>query len=249
VQPNANWYETSIHELGHIYYFMSYSRPEVPIVLREGANRAYHEGIGSMLGVAASQRNFLVSRGLAPADAKVDPIAKLLQEALSNVVFIPWSAGVMTQFEHELYANGLPAEKLNATWWELVRKYQGIVPPAPRDESFTDAASKTHVTDDPAQYYDYALSYALLFQLHDHIARNLLKQDPRDTDYWGNREVGNFLRTLMAPGASRPWREVLRETTGRELDAQAIVDYFAPLQAWLVEQNQGRKHTLEDLGI
>ncbi len=51
----------------------------------------------------------------------------------------------------------------------------------------------------------------------------------------------------MAPGASRPWREVLRETTGRELDAAAMVDYFQPLYDWLVEQNRGRKHTLPEL--
>ena len=35
--------------------------------------------------------------------------------------------------------------------------------------------------------------------------------------------------------------------TGRALDAQARVDYFQPLYEWLVEQNQGRAHTLPDL--
>ncbi len=107
--------------------------------------------------------------------------------------------------------------------------------------------TKTHINDDPGQYYDYALSTALLFQLHDHVATQILKQDVHDTDYYGNRDVGSFLRDLMAPGASRPWRQVLRETTGRELDAQAMLDYFAPLYDWLVEQNQGRTHTVPDL--
>ncbi len=51
----------------------------------------------------------------------------------------------------------------------------------------------------------------------------------------------------MAPGASRPWQEVLERTTGRALDAQAMVDCFQPLYEWLVEQNQGRAHTLPDL--
>lgn len=74
-----------------------------------------------------------------------------------------------------------------------------------------------------------------------------MKQDPHDTDYYGSRAIGEFLRDLMAPGASRPWRQVLRETTGRELDAQAMVEYFRPLYDWLVEQNRGRKHTLPEL--
>ena len=31
------------------------SDPDVPVLLREGANRAYHEGLGSMMGMAAMQ--------------------------------------------------------------------------------------------------------------------------------------------------------------------------------------------------
>jgi peptidyl-dipeptidase A len=218
VEPDPYWWETTLHELGHIYYYMSYSRPEVPIVLRGGANRAYHEGVGSLIGLASMQRQFLVGRGLVPADAQVDQVAQLLFEAMNYV-----------------------------RWWELVERYQGVAPPEPRGEEYADAVTKTHINNDAAQYYDYALSYALLFQLHDHIARNILVQDPHDTDYWGSQEVGAFLKSVMAPGASRPWREVLRETTGRELDAQAMVDYFQPLYEWLVVQNQGREHTLPEL--
>src|SRR5690606_24805448 len=36
VEPIAEWWETTLHELGHLYYFISYTRPEVPYVLREG---------------------------------------------------------------------------------------------------------------------------------------------------------------------------------------------------------------------
>ncbi len=247
VEANPYWYETVHHELGHVYYFMAYSNPDVPLVLRDGANRAYHEAIGSMIGLAASQRRFLVNRGLADESAEVDEIAKLLQEALNHVVFIPWSAGVMTRFERALYADSLPGEALNATWWDLVRRYQGVVPPGRRGEEHADALSKTHISDDAAQYYDYALAEALLFQMHQHVATELLEQSAYDTDYYGSEAVGAFLQDLMAPGASRPWQEVLQETTGRALDAQAMMEYFQPLYDWLVEENQGRTHTLPTL--
>jgi len=247
VEPDRDWYGTSHHELGHVYYYMSYTRPDVPMVLRRGANRAYHEGIGSMIELASQQRRFLAGRKLVPPDARVDRMAQLLHEALASVVFIPFAAGTMTRFEHSLYAGRLPADSFNGKWWELARRYQGIVPPSARDERWADGLTKTHVNDDPAQYYDYALSYALLFQLHDHIAREILRQDPHDTDYYGNREVGAFLKRLMEPGATRPWREVLKETTGRELDGKAMVEYFEPLSVWLKEQNRGRKATLPDL--
>lgn len=244
VEPNQDWYGTTHHELGHVYYFMSYSRPEVPLVLRAGANRAYHEAIGSLMGLAALQPRFLAGRGLAPAGTRPDSIQLMLQEALDFIVFMPFSAGTMTRFEHALYVENLPPDRWNATWWELAARYQGIAPPSPRGEEYADALTKTHINDDPAQYYDYAIANALLFQLHDHIARSILQQDPHDTDYYGSRAVGDFLRQLMEPGASRPWRDVLRETTGRELDAQAMMDYFQPLLEWLREQNRGRRHTI-----
>jgi peptidyl-dipeptidase A len=213
-------------------------------LLRDGANRAYHEGIGTMMELASSQRQFLVDRGLAPSNAPSDSMAQLLKEALNYVVFIPFSAGTMTHFEHDLYSDSLPTNQFNADWWRYAKEYQGIVPPTTRSEDYADAATKTHINDDPAQYYDYALSNALLFQLHEHIAKNILHQDPHNTDYYGNKAVGDFLKELMKPGASRPWREVLRATTGRPLDAQAMVEYFAPLYNWLKEQNKGRKYTI-----
>jgi peptidyl-dipeptidase A len=198
-----------------------------------------------MMGLASLHPKFLMNKGLVPQGTKVELVPRLLREALTYIVFIPFSAGTMTRFEHALYADNLAPDQFNAKWWELVRRYQGVVPPTSRGETYADALTKTHINDDAAQYYDYALSQALLFQLHDHIARKILNQDPHDTDYYGSRPAGDFLRNLMSPGATRPWREVLRETTGQELDAQAMVEYYKPLYDWLVEQNKGRKHTLE----
>lgn len=248
VEPNTEWYATTHHELGHVYYYLSYTNPQVPRLLREGANRAYHEAIGTMIGLASLQRPFLEGRGLAPQNAQIDETQALLKEALQYVVFIPFAAGTMTRFEYELYANNLPKEQYNRRWWELTAKYQGIVPPAgPRGEEYCDACTKTHVNDDPAQYYDYALSFVLLFQLHDHIARNILKQDPHATNYYGNRAVGDFLRDIMRPGSSRDWRLVLKEKTGEDLSAKAMLRYFAPLMEHLKKENAGRKYTLPEI--
>ena len=143
-----------------------------------------------MLGLAAMQKPFLTGLGLIDESAETDEIQTLLKEALNYIVFIPWSAGVMTEWEYELYGKNLPVDKFNERWWSIKRKYQGIVPPeGPRGEEFCDAASKTHISNDAAQYYDYALSYVFLFQVHTHIARNILKQDPRATNYYGNKET------------------------------------------------------------
>jgi peptidyl-dipeptidase A len=247
VEPNAEWYETVNHELGHIYYFLAYTNPDVPVILREGANRAYHEAMGSLLGLAAMQKPFIEYLRLIAANGKTDDQKLLLKDALNYVVFIPFSAGVMSEFEHDLYANNLPKDQYNRRWWELCEKYQGMSPPSPRGEENCDAASKTHINDDAAQYYDYALSYILLFQLHDHIATKILQQDVHATNYYGKKEVGDFLRDIMRPGASRDWREVLHEKTGEDLSARAMLKYFEPLMAYLQEANKGRKHTLGEI--
>lgn len=244
VEPTDDWYETTHHELGHVYYYLSYTRPEVPPLLRRGANRAFHEAVGSLIGLASMQRPFLVATGMLEGGGEADEVQALLKEALNYIVFIPWSAGVMTAFEESLYADSLPADRFNERWWSLKEQYQGIAPPAPRGEAYADAATKTHVVDDPAQYYDYALSYLILFQLHDHIAREILGQDPRSTNYYGSREVGDFLRGLLAAGATADWRALLRETTGSDLSAQPMLNYFAPLTAYLQAANAGRVHTL-----
>ncbi|WP_324678448.1 M2 family metallopeptidase [Hymenobacter sp. GOD-10R] len=244
VEANTEWYETTHHELGHIYYYLTYTNPDVPPLLRQGANRGYHEAMGSLMGLAASQKPFLVGLELMDPKTQTDQTQTLLKEALNYVTFIPFSSGVMSEWENSFYADNLPADQLNAKWWELVKKYQGIVPPTARGEQYLDPATKTHINDDPAQYYDYALSYVILFQLHDHIAKQILHQDPHATNYYGNKEVGNFLRDIMRPGSSKDWRTVLKEKTGEDLSARAMVDYFQPLMAYLKQQNKGRKYTM-----
>ena len=169
------------------------------------------------------------------------------KEALHHVVFIPFAAGTMTNFEHTLYAENLPEDQFNQQWWKLVRIYQGIEPPGRRGEEYCDAATKTHITDDPAQYYDYTLSTTLLYQLHDTIAQGILKQDPHNTNYWGNPKVGKFLNDLMRPGATGNWQELLKEKIGEDLTAEAMINCFAPLMDYLEKMNQGRKHTLPEL--
>jgi len=235
-----------LHELGHIYYYMAYTNDMVPPVLRGGANRGYHEAFGSMIGLASLQKPFLENLGLVESGLVTNDTLQLMKEALDFIVHIPWGSGVMTEFEYELYANELPVDQYNAKWWELAKRYQGIVPPTERSEDFCDAATKTHINDDAAQYYDYSISNVLLFQFHDYIAKNILHQDPHATNYWGSTETGDFLRDVMSPGATVDWREHLEASIGSPMSAEAMVDYFGPLMEYLKQQNEGRTYTLPE---
>ncbi len=242
VEPNSEWFFTSHHELGHIYYDLAYTRPEVPPTLREGANRAFHEGVGELINLAAGQVPYLQRRGILPKGVKINATQSMLAEALTQTVaFIPWSAGVMTRFEYELYEKDLPPDQWQKRWWELAAQYQKVAPPAPErltDPTACDACTKTHIIDDPGGYYDYAIATVIKYQLHEHIATKILRQDAHACDYYGNAEVGAFLKSILEKGATEDWRTVLREATGEDLSTRALVAYYAPLQGWLEKENR-----------
>jgi len=242
VEPNAQWFETVHHELGHGYYFMSYTNPGVPPLLRDGANPSFHEGVGELIALATRQIPYLKSAGVLPADYKVDEMQVLLNDALEVAIpFMFWACGTMPEWEADFYAKGMPAGEMNARWWKQVRDLQGVEPPSPRGEQFCDAPTKTHINDNPAYYHSYGWATVFKFQLHDHIARKILHQDPRNTNYAGHKEVGDFLKQVLAKGATEDWRKVLKEATGEDLSTRAMMEYFKPLMAWLEVQNKGRQ--------
>jgi peptidyl-dipeptidase A len=59
---------------------------------------------------------------------------------------------------------------------------------------------------------------------------------------YGNKAAGARLAKMLAMGESKPWPDALETLTGeRQMDATAILDYFAPLKKWLDEQNAGHQ--------
>ena len=241
VKPDFEWFGTAHHEMGHVFYQLSYDQPGVPMVLRTGASPAFHEAMAETLATPTIQLPYLRQVGVVPADMEFDQTQWLLNAALQQIVFIPWSAGVMAAWECDFYEGNLPTNELNHRWWQYVARYQGIAPQEPRGEQFCDAATKTHINDNPALYYQYAIAFAIKYQLHRHIATKLLHQTPRNCNFYGNKEVGAFLYNLMKAGATRDWRELIREATGEELNAKAMLEYYSPLIKYLQEENAGRE--------
>ncbi len=242
VTPNFQWFQTAHHELGHGYYQLAYSNPGVPPLLRDSATTAFHEAMAELVSLATRQVPYLKATGVLPADYKADEMKVLLAEALETAVpFMYWGSGTMTEWEAAFYAGKLPADQLNAKWWALVKEKQGVEPPSPRDEAFCDAATKTHVVDAPAYYFNYNIAFVLKYQFHDYICKHILKQDVHKANYAGHPEVGKYLMTWLSKGATQDWRKLLKEATGEELSTRALAEYFAPLQKWLEKQNKGRQ--------
>jgi peptidyl-dipeptidase A len=86
------------------------------------------------------------------------------------------------------------------------------------------------------------LSFVLQFQLHRALAQTAGCTAPlHRCSIYGNLAAGARLRNALAMGRSRPWPDVLEAMTGhRQIDASALLEYFAPLHTWLDEQNVGK---------
>lgn len=242
VEANTDWFGTAHHELGHAFYMLAYSRPGIPPLLRDSPTNALHEGIAELAGNVCFQAPYLRRLGLLPSDAAPDSIAFLLNDALNSTLpLLAFGAGTMTHWEADFYAGDLPDDQWNARWWQYARDFQGIEPPETRSEEFCDAATKTHINTVPAYFANYAVATVVRFQLLDHIAKRIVHQPPQACDFSQSPEAGAFLRGIMERGATEDWRTILREATGEDFSARALIEYFAPLQRWLEEQNRGRQ--------
>ena len=239
IDITAEHFNTVHHELGHNYYQLAYSHQ--PVLFRDGANDGFHEAIGDTIALSITPE-YLVKLGLldkAP-DASGD-IGLLLSKALEKVSFLPFGL-MIDKWRWQVFSGEIPPDKYNQTWWAMRLKYQGVAPPVARSEADFDPGAKYHVAAN-VPYMRYFLADILQFQFHRALAQ--AAGCPAGTplhrcSIYGSAEAGKRLRAMLAMGKSEPWPDALEAVTGqRQMDATAILDYFAPLKKWLDEQNEG----------
>ena len=238
IETTAEDFITIHHELGHNFYQRAYNKQ--PFLFRDSANDGFHEALGDTIALSITPE-YLVKIGLlsqAPDPSK--DIGLLLSRALEKVAFLPFGL-LIDQWRWRVFSGEITPDRYNQTWWDLRLKYQGVAPPVARSESDFDPGAKYHV---PANvpYTRYFLAHVLQFQFHRALARAAGCTGPlHRCSIFDNKEAGARLAAMMEMGMSRPWPEALKALTGEDrIDASAIRDYFAPLQAWLDEQNKGK---------
>ncbi len=225
------------HELGHNFYQRAYNQQ--PFLYRTGANDGFHEAIGDAVALSITP-GYLAQIGLLPSVPKTqDDVEFLLRMALDKVAFLPFGL-LVDQWRWKVFSGEIAPAQYNAAWWDLREKYQGVKAPGPRPAGAFDPGAKYHV---PANtpYTRYFLAHILQFQMHRAMCKAAGHTGPLHTcSVYGNKEVGARLQTMLAMGASKPWPDALEALTGeRQMDATAILDYFAPLRAWLEAEQKG----------
>ena len=227
------------HELGHDYYFTHYYK--LPMLFQQGANDGFHEAIGDTIALSMTPA-YLKERGLLKTVVKNDKatLNQQMKTALEKIAFLPFGL-VLDKWRWDVYSGKVTPDKMNEHWWALHAKYRGVAPAVPRASTDFDAGAKYHI---PANvpYTRYFLAAVLQFQFHRALCKKAGFTGPlHECSIYKNKEAGAALTKLLETGASKPWQETLFDLTGsREMDATAILEYFAPLKTWLEEQNKGQ---------
>ena len=232
-------FTTVHHELGHNYYYMHYWK--LPVLYQAGAHDGFHEGIGDTLALSVTP-GYLKQIGILDRVQKNQKALINLQmkEALDKIAFLPFGK-LIDQWRWDVFSGKIPPDKYSEGWWAMREKYQGIKAPVPRTEDDFDPGAKYHIPSN-VPYTRYFLARVLQFQFHRALCKVSGHTGPmHQCSIYGSKAAGEKLRAMLSMGARRPWPDALEALTGeREMDATAMLDYFAPLMKWLEAQNTGR---------
>jgi peptidyl-dipeptidase A len=237
---NADDFVTIHHELGHNFYQRAYNQQ--PYLYLNGANDGFHEAIGDFIALSVTPEYLvqigLLDRNKVPSADK--DIGLLLRQAMDKVAFLPFGL-LVDKWRWGVFDGSIPESGYNKAWTDLRLQYQGITPPVARSEANFDPGAKFHIPGN-TPYMRYFLARVLQFQFYKAACEQAGWAGPlHRCSFYGNQEVGRRLNAMLEMGASKPWPDALEAFTGsREISGEALVEYFAPLKAWLDEQNRGK---------
>jgi len=240
ITPTEDDLTTLYHEYGHVYYYLAYNK--LPPIFQGGANDGFHEAIGDTI-VLSMTPEYLNSIGLVdkPVVSKEAVINGQMRMALAKVSFMPFGL-MIDRWRWGVFDGSIKPENYNKAWWDLKAKYQGVAPASARGEENFDPGAKYHVPGN-TPYTRYFLSHILQFQFYKSLCDASGYKGPLyQCSFANNPEAGKRYWAMLEKGSSQPWPATLKELTGGEkMDGAAVLEYFAPLNTWLAEQNKGKE--------
>ena len=240
IRPTYEELRTIYHELGHVYYYLWYR--DQPFLFKNGAHDGFHEAVGDTVNLSMTPA-YLAKIGLVPATkpGREALINQQMKMALEKIAFLPFGK-LIDEWRWKVFSGEVTPANYNAAWWALREQYQGVAAPVARTEADFDPGAKYHVPGN-VPYTRYFLSFIIQFQFQKALCEAAGFNGPLyDCSIYGNEAAGKRLAAMLSKGASQPWQDTLYELTGtRQMDASAILEYFAPLRSWLKEQNKGQQ--------
>lgn len=227
------------HELGHNFYQRAYK--DKSILYRTGANDGFHEAIGDTIALSMTPQYFKDIGLIDEIPSSDNDLGMLMKKALEKVAFVPFGL-MIDQWRWQVFNGEITPEEYNAGWWRLRNQYQGVKTPVERDESQFDPGAKYHIPGN-TPYTRYFLAHILQFQFHRELCKAAgFEGDLHRCSIYNNKEAGEKLIKVLEMGAEKPWQDAMQViANSRDMDATAMLDYFAPLKEWLDTQNKDRQ--------
>ncbi len=224
--------------LTRTYYERAYRSQD--LLFRTGANDFFPAAIGDAVALAVTPAYLVELDLLDRAPAAAHDVPFLLRRALGEIPALAFAL-VADRWRWQVFSGEVGPDRYNRAWWTLREAYQGVRAPLPRSETDFDPGAAQRIPANEPYVPDF-LARILQYQFHGALCAAAGDDGPlHRCSIFGSAEAGARLRTMMETGASAPWPVALEAVTGsRRIDASALLEYFAPLVAWMDEQNAGR---------
>lgn len=174
-------------------------------------------------------------------------LGNLMALALDKVTAIPYSM-VADKWRQMVFSGEISPENYNQSWWQLREEYQGISAPETVTEDDFDASMIANIAfnrPDVGSGYmpNLFLENMLQFQFHKSLCDlSNNKEALHRCSIYNSKKAGKHLNDMFKIGTSQHWSKSLVALTGQSrIDGSAMVEYFAPLKAYLDEQNKDRQ--------
>ncbi|KAL3108156.1 hypothetical protein niasHT_016347 [Heterodera trifolii] len=230
--------------LAKLYY--QYGSRTQPILLRDAPNPSLSAALAGAFGIVALHPDYLRAQKLVSekternAEAEVN---RLYREALEDIVKLPFAI-VADKWRYAAFEGRINASNWSKEWWQLRQHYQGIVAPPmadPRSVEF-DAVASPAIGQQHAPATRDALAYVIQFQILKKLCGGV---DQLSDGCMPNQTTAKSVLEAIAQGGSISWLDAFEKLTGtRQLDAGPLLEYYAPLLAWLKRTNEAEQRVI-----
>lgn len=209
--------------------YYKYIPEALPYLLRTPSEPFLQEGVASFFGSMAGYSNWVLSMGLFSLGQAQQMQSSYLEKfRRTEIMEMRWAL-FLYAFEKSLYISASDAATVEENWHRLAETYMRFS--ASSASLSANWAAEAYFSLTSVSAHNTFLGQLFSSQLLDWFCGHCTRVgSPQDPDLVGFEQVGKHLHNrLFHAGASRPWTELVQETTGEALSAEAwIRDFVTP---------------------
>jgi peptidyl-dipeptidase A len=203
-------YRTVFHECGHSLASCYVSQPTW--LLRNWLSGGFSEGMAEIFAGLIREKKWLTGYAHLPE--------KLADEYLSGAAEkeLIYVRSVLVNLYFEFFACQNPEQDLNKLYWDLYEKYTFL----PRHDEAKTWAGIVHFATHPIYLQNYLVADMIAAQTSYRLKQEIgeLVDNPRFAAFMNEK--------YFAPGASKPWTDLVQGATGSELNPAYYMQELVP---------------------